>query len=543
MDRGPGDRALSEVVGFILIFGMLVTAFTVYQGIVVPNQNRQVEFHHNQAVQGQLQDLRNALVGTAATGTGQAVSVTLGATYPSRSVASNLGTSAGSIRTARLGGGVRVSNVSTADAETADYVSGTLGPFDTESIVYTPTYSFYTSAPDTVYADTLVYNRFDNANITLTDQSVFDGRDITIVTLNGSLSAARQGTVSVNTHPISVSTDRVPITRNASDRNVTVTLPTHLSAAKWRDLLGDQYDPDGNSAKGYVHAVRPAGPDAVTFVMERTGEPYSLRLARVGVGHDTDEPSPYYLTTVSGDGASVPAGGSRRLVAEVRDRYNNPVSGATVNVSDGSAHVTPDQATTGPDGRAAFTFTAPGTPGPQTVRMNISQTPLPRQRVTYTLDVESTGGGGGGGVQNVNPGGSGSLVMDSRSPIPNLRSRKNVSITLDNTGSVDADVTAARISFYFDGNQFPFVSADPSSGVLYSDAQGVPYSAGTRVTIGGSYTTLANPIPLNPTASDPSTTTTIDIGFDQGVENADFYVLTLRLSNGDAYTYFVSHPS
>jgi len=95
MDSGDCDRGVSEVVGFILVFGMLVIAFTVYQGIVVPDQNRQVEFQHNQQVQRQLQDLRNAIVTTAATGSGQAVSVTLGATYPRRTIAQNLGVSGG----------------------------------------------------------------------------------------------------------------------------------------------------------------------------------------------------------------------------------------------------------------------------------------------------------------------------------------------------------------------------------------------------------------------------------------------------------------
>ena len=95
MDSGPGDQGVSEVIGFILVFGLLVIAFIVYQGIVVPDQNHQAEFQHNQQVQRQLQDLRNAIVTTAATGSGQAVSVTLGATYPRRTIAQNLGVSGG----------------------------------------------------------------------------------------------------------------------------------------------------------------------------------------------------------------------------------------------------------------------------------------------------------------------------------------------------------------------------------------------------------------------------------------------------------------
>jgi len=56
------DRGQAIQIGAVLLFGILIISFSSYQAFVVPNQNEQVEFNHNQRVQGQLQDVRNAIV-------------------------------------------------------------------------------------------------------------------------------------------------------------------------------------------------------------------------------------------------------------------------------------------------------------------------------------------------------------------------------------------------------------------------------------------------------------------------------------------------
>lgn len=150
------------MLGFILIFGFLVITFTVYQGIVVPDQNRAVEFRHNQQVHNQLQDLRNAILTDATTGTSQTVSITLGATYPTRSLAQNLGISAGAISTVEYGTSnqIHIANASAASQQggVVEYWNGSPKSFSTTAIAYRPVYSFYTDAPTTYYEHSLVRN-------------------------------------------------------------------------------------------------------------------------------------------------------------------------------------------------------------------------------------------------------------------------------------------------------------------------------------------------------------------------------------------------
>lgn len=404
---GDSDRGVSEVIGFILIFAMLVTAFTVYQGIVVPDQNRQVEFQHNRDVQGQLQDLRNAIVTTGSTGTGQAVSVTLGATYPDRTVATNLGVSAGAISTGNTGSvGIQIDNVRALNAETRDYIdssaNGPLGPFESASIQYTPVYSFYSNAPDTIYENTVAYNRYDDANLALTDQVMIDGRRITLVSVNGSLSEAEQGTVSITTEGISTSSNRIAVQNTTGDR-MKITIPTRLSVEEWESILAEEM-----GAGGYVYDVYDvAGGDAVTISMD-SGVTYELRLAKVGVGDATTEEDARYIADVEGDDTSVTEDGTQKFVVQVRDRFNNPVSDETVTVSSPAlGSVSPTTATTDSDGRVSIVYTAPAdVDGAQDVDVDVSFDGDGTDYETVTFDVRvldsdgSGGGGGGGGPSN-----------------------------------------------------------------------------------------------------------------------------------------------
>jgi hypothetical protein len=92
--------AQATQIGAVLFFGIRIISFATYQAFVVPNQNRSIEFSHNQALEGQLQELRNAIVSMSGGGTERAVSVSLGVTYPSHIVALNPGPASGSLRTA-----------------------------------------------------------------------------------------------------------------------------------------------------------------------------------------------------------------------------------------------------------------------------------------------------------------------------------------------------------------------------------------------------------------------------------------------------------
>jgi hypothetical protein len=349
-------RAAALQVGAILLLGFLVIGLALYQATVVPDQNERVEFDHNQQVQGSLQDVRNGILRTAAAERTSPTTVPLGTRYPTRIVAVNPPPSSGRLAT-EPGGKVTLVDATAINDETADYWNGTDRSYATQRLSYRPDYSLYQGAPRTTYADTVLYNQFDtDRNRAVTDQRLLEGNLIYVVALNGSYS--RSGTQAATVSPTPVSASDRTVAVNGSGLAIEVT--TDLSEDEWERLLSDQYESNGGRIDGNASGVT-VYPGNETLVVDLVpNRTYRLRMAKVGVGTGVTDTSEQYLTVV--DGAdSVTAGGTRRIVLEVRDGYNNPVSGvsvdASVNASD--AAVLPSAGVSDGQGQIVYEYVAP----------------------------------------------------------------------------------------------------------------------------------------------------------------------------------------
>ncbi|SFG43960.1 PA14 domain-containing protein [Halopelagius inordinatus] len=408
------ERAVTVQIGAVLLLGFVVISMSMYQATVVPDQNEEIEFQHNQQVHDEFTSLRGALVESASGPTTRPAELTLGTRYPSRTFFVNPGVASGSLRTRELGT-FTVSNVATREDETDDYVSGSL-KFSTESLAYTPNYNRRQEAPTTVYENTVAYNRFDSGyNGTLSGQSLVNGRTLSPVLLTGNYSESGVGTASVDVRSVSPAVRTVPVTSNDSNRNVTLTVPTELTASNWTTILesAEQLDGSGNTANGaYVHDVRPGPGDSVVIEMER-GPTYDLRVGAVGVGNGVEQPSAHYLTRVGGAPYSIQSDATATLTFEVRDRYNNPLSGESVNLSvqngsgdlvapNGTESGTLSNVRTDADGRVTVEYVPDGT---ETVEIRASFDKEPsdgsydgssRSDVTTAFEVYAAGSGGGG---------------------------------------------------------------------------------------------------------------------------------------------------
>ncbi|MFC6824552.1 hypothetical protein [Halopelagius fulvigenes] len=97
------ERAVTVQIGAVLLLGFVVVSMSMYQATVVPDENRRVEFRHSERVQGDMQEVRNAILRTAATDGSTPVSVELGTRYPARAVFVNPGSPGGTLSTSSLG--------------------------------------------------------------------------------------------------------------------------------------------------------------------------------------------------------------------------------------------------------------------------------------------------------------------------------------------------------------------------------------------------------------------------------------------------------
>lgn len=401
MGDAKDDRAVSEVVGTILVFGLLVMVISIVQVQAVPVWNEEVEFNHNQRVQNDLRQLDSAILNVMSTGVSRSVTVELGAAYPTRAILLNPPPMAGNLNTKSdlndVPQEISVSNIRALDTETADYISGSIGPFDSRSIVYRPSYHEYGNPPTTIYEHSLLYNQFDDTAILLDEGTIIDGRRILLVSIAGNVSQGGSDSTSVAVNPSSTSTNAVRVT-NTNNENLNITITTYLSESTVEsDVLSNEYDPTGSNDSRYVRGITCLEHNQSTepcdgrlrITLESDTE-YELRMAKIGVGNSPGEVSPHYLATIRGDDSRITVDDRVDLVVEVRDRYNNPVSGVRVNVSDPSGtaggDVTLSNATTDIDGRARFSYD-PANAGQATIEVNISRTPMAREKVSFTVDV------------------------------------------------------------------------------------------------------------------------------------------------------------
>jgi len=234
------ERGQSVQIGAVLLFATLIIAFSSYQAFVVPQQNQAVEFDHNQQVHGELQDLRNAIVSMPGGASTTATSVTLGTTYPKPGG----GTEPGAGEAARSGRRAPATNGSPSPfatrrrpARTGDVWDGSLRSYDTGVVNYDPSYNVYQGAPLSVYEHSVLYNEFRSGTIVTADQTVVDGRTISLVAVGGSLERTSTGATSVDVRPVSSSQETVLVEAPDDDSPVTINLTSRLPAARWESLL------------------------------------------------------------------------------------------------------------------------------------------------------------------------------------------------------------------------------------------------------------------------------------------------------------------
>ena len=416
-------------IGFILLFGILVLAFAGYQGYVVPQENAEVEFNHNQEVRDGMQDVRSGLLRAGGTGTGQSASLRLGTTYPGRAIALNPAPATGTLRTTAPAT-VTIRNAE-ASGETGDYWNGEERTLETRPVAYRPDYNVYDGAPTTRIEHSVLYDEFDDGTVIVrSGQPLVSGRSLSFVAVDGDYGRSGSGSVAVDARPVSASANRVAV-EAPRGRAIAVDLRTAIPESVWvGELLADQIDGAGGDetrcadvgTDGDDHPDRyvddceydaGAATNTLTLFLE-SGATYTLRSAKVGVGSGVSDPAPAYVTDVEGDGATIPEGGRQRLVAEVRDGFDNPLEGVgTCAAVDGDTAGSEglDRGTVGSDeeGRVAYTYEAPrDVDGTQSRTVVVARectaggdpdATTETAEVTFEVtvnDVDGSGDGGGG---------------------------------------------------------------------------------------------------------------------------------------------------
>lgn len=542
------ERGLSEVLGSILVFALVVSVLATIQVSGVPALNERVEFEHNADVQADMRGFASAVDTAAATGVDQPVDVETGVRYPPRLFLINPGPTAGTLATTG-DGTVAFDNLRASDPDVGDFLDGS-PTYSSTGVVYQPAYNVYTSAPETRYEYGVVYNVDDDGGVSvLDDGGLVTGSRISMTALSGELAVSSGDAVSFTAVPTSGPGTVVSVTDDGDP--LTLTLETRLPAAVWRDVLAGELDTDGAddgtddgryvtgvTCPGVADADPCNGPLTITF---EQGYTYGLRLAQVSLDGSAGGTTPAYVTTTGGAQGFPAAGGETSV--RVRDRFNNPIAGVEVlftaagaTFADGAGGAATVTATTDEDGVATATVVPDSGVTSATVTAGVDATGAngladEPAALTTSYGVTFVEASSEDSASRINPANAGDLVLTSVTG----PSGNTFTLTFENTGSADLTVTDARTSFYFASK--PGNSDSPASARLVSG------SSEATMQIRGGSTSLSTPLTVSGGTTETATVslytnTGATAPFTQA-NSDDFFVLSLTV-NGETETYFVA---
>jgi len=217
------NRAVSPVIGVVILFGFLILALSLYQVEVVPQQNAEAEFQHSGEVRNDLVELRAGILQAGSIDQPQYQTVQLGTAYSSRTFTINPPSPAGTIRTTEPYP-ITISNNSGTP-------EGTI-TIPTRFIEYQPGYNRLDRSPTWYDASVLYLDARDDGGgiAVIEDQAlVDDGGNVTITALQNEFRRSGTDKVTLELRPAENVTGDVP------EGNLTVTIPTRLSESDWKD--------------------------------------------------------------------------------------------------------------------------------------------------------------------------------------------------------------------------------------------------------------------------------------------------------------------
>ncbi len=221
------NRAVSAVIGFILVFAILMLTLAVYQAQVVPQQNAQTEFQQFEDTRDELIELRNAISTTGQTDVSQYPSVRLGTTYQTRLLTINPPPPAGTLQT------------SAEYNITIENAAGERENVSTRFLDYQPGYNEL-RVGSTRYEHSVLYlderDRRNNVSI-IEEQNIVTDETVRITALQDSFQRTGTERVTLNVFPRTVNTDAFP---DPDGDAYTVRIPTQLTEDEyWDEALED----------------------------------------------------------------------------------------------------------------------------------------------------------------------------------------------------------------------------------------------------------------------------------------------------------------
>ncbi|WP_193310539.1 hypothetical protein [Halorubrum halophilum] len=262
------NRAVSSVIGVVILFGFLIIALSLYQVEVVPQQNAETEFQHSGEVRNDLVELRAGILQAGSIDQPQYQTVQLGTVYSTRVFSINPPAPAGTIRTSK-----------SYPIIIAYESNGTvIETIPTRFIEYQPGYNELDRSPTWYDASVLYLDARDEGGgiAVIEDQNLVDSDgEVQITALQNEFRRSGTGQVTLELRPAENVIGDIP----EADLNITV--PTRLSNGEYwdsADISNNKYSVTDDANDDGIH----------NLTLETTTS--SLTIDTVGVQEVPEEP-------------------------------------------------------------------------------------------------------------------------------------------------------------------------------------------------------------------------------------------------------------
>lgn len=407
------DRGQTTQLGLLLATVVIMTLLATVQVTVSPNVQSETEYNHAAAVLEDMEGVHADTLAAATTTSPRSTSVRMGSDYPNYVVLMQPPGPTGTLRTTDSHT-IALENAKALHPETADYLDGSPITYTTTGLAYDPSYNQYQDAPTTVLRGTTVYEQYDADHEVIAASSVVTGRELQLITTTGDISTTQVRPLLVQSVPLSHSTSTVRV-ENDGSTPIKLRIQSNLPLENWREMLASELDADTSAGSpatdndgrfiAELQEDTSTSPHTIVIVLE-TGVSYQLQTAKVG--HKTAKqaafpnaavPAEHYLTTPDSTTQIATEEETIPLTVEVRDTFNNGVSGTVVEgtVRTQGSLAEPQRIST-TDGTITFRYTAPeitqptGSVSSQThrVRFELTTRSGTEATVEFEIDVQNT---------------------------------------------------------------------------------------------------------------------------------------------------------
>jgi hypothetical protein len=372
------QRGVSAVLGFVLMFALVMTTFAIYQSDVVPHQNAEVESSYSQSLDGELSELRSTTMEVAASGASASETIQGAPDYPDRALALNAPPPKSRLSTTAK------HDVSIAGLESAhkQYWDGTERPLETRLLALEPSYNYIRTQETYYLANGVgVHESGNGSYASSVSGEVVDGDQIDIVLLDGDVSR-QEGVHDVSLEPVSTNSEYHSVT---PEDDASLELPTVRSESAWDKIANENpniNDTDVTCADGNSPPCD-ARVNTVEIELNDSVDSYDFRVTKVSL-EEPSTTSPEYITTTSNVQSGLSMNQTHEIEVTARDKYGNPTDAEVELVGGGDGTFRPGGSVRTGGDTTTFRY-EPGAGGSANFKARINSGTEDYQRLDFSL--------------------------------------------------------------------------------------------------------------------------------------------------------------